>query len=130
MTETTKLNVKLSSFGFKYGSPGGSNFLWDVRFLPNPYWVEELRSQTGLEHEVSDFVLGSAEGQNFLKLVKPLLLFVVQQNIAAGKNNLNLAIGCTGGRHRSVAVVEVLCDLLRIMPVELQCDHRDIGKDA
>lgn len=130
MTERTKLSVKLSSFGFKYGQPEGMNYLWDVRFLPNPYWVGELRPKTGLEHDVSDYVIGSAEGQNFIKLIKPLLLFLAQQNSAAGKKELKLAVGCTGGRHRSVAVVEVLKDLLQMMPVELQCDHRDIAKDA
>ena len=130
MTERTKLRVKLFSFGFKYGQPEGMNFLWDVRFLPNPFWVEDLRPKTGLEYEVSDYVIGSAEGQNFIKLIKPLLLFLAQQNSAAEKKELALAVGCTGGRHRSVAVVEVLKDLLQMMPVELQCDHRDIDKDA
>lgn len=130
MTERTKLIVKLSSFGFKYGQPEGMNYLWDVRFLPNPFWVDELRPKTGLENEVSDYVIGSAEGQNFIKLIKPLLLFLAQQNSTAGKKELRLGVGCTGGRHRSVAVVEVLKDLLQMMPVELQCDHRDITKDT
>lgn len=130
MIKETKLNVNLISFGFKYDPPKDANYLWDVRFLPNPYWQEELRPLTGLKQEVSDFVIGSDEGQGFIKLIKPLLLFLVQQNIVAQKKELYLAIGCTGGRHRSVAVVEVIKDLLQMMPVKLQCDHRDILKDG
>ncbi len=130
MTKETKLNVTLISFGFKYDPPKDANYLWDVRFLPNPYWDEALRPQTGLKHEVSDYVIGSAEGQSFIKLIKPLLFFLVQQNIAAEKKHLNLAIGCTGGRHRSVAVAEVIKDLLQVLPVNLQSDHRDIDKDT
>ncbi len=130
MTEKTKLHVELISFGFKYAPPEDANYLWDVRFLPNPYWDKELRPKTGVEHEVSDYVIGSAEGQSFIKLIKPLLLFLVQQSIAAKKEELKFAIGCTGGRHRSVAVVEVLKDLLRMMPVTLHSSHRDIGKDS
>lgn len=130
MTDTTKLNVKLLSFGFKYNPPKEINLLLDVRFLPNPYWQGELRPLTGLEAEVSDYVIGSAEGQGFLKLVKPLLLYLVQQNAGAGKKDITVAIGCTGGRHRSVAVAEVLQDLLQVMPVNLQCEHRDIAKDS
>jgi UPF0042 nucleotide-binding protein len=130
MTGKTKLNVRLISFGYKYGQPVDANVLFDVRFLPNPYWVEELRTQTGLDREVSDYVISSAEARNFLKLVKPLLLFLVQQYSAAAKKELVIAIGCTGGRHRSVAIVEVLMDLFRVMPVMLDCDHHDIANDS
>lgn len=130
MDQQKKIRINLVSFGFKHGSPPEANYIWDVRFLPNPYWVEELRPKTGLEHEVSDFVIASPEGNSFIKLMKPLLLYLVQQNIAAEKQDLTIAAGCTGGKHRSVAVIEVLKDILQMMPAELRTKHRDIEKDG
>ena len=125
---TRSLHVTLFSFGFKYGLPGDINLLWDVRFLPNPYWVDALRSRTGLERDVADYVVGSTAGKEFLQLLEPLVLFLVSKNSLAGKEELQLAVGCTGGRHRSVAVVEVLQQILRKQPVELTVFHRDIEK--
>ncbi len=125
-----KPKVTLSSFGYKYGIPADSNTVWDVRFLPNPYWEEELRQMTGLEKDISDYVVGSSEGRSFLKLLKTMVIFMVQQNISAGKKEIQLAVGCTGGRHRSVAIAEVLKDLLMMLPVELKVNHRDIEKDV
>ncbi|MBW2683202.1 MAG: hypothetical protein JRC69_06525, partial [Deltaproteobacteria bacterium] len=100
----------LFSFGFKYGAPVDVNVIWDVRFLPNPYWVEELRPQTGRVDKVATYVLESDEGRGFLTLLKPMITFLIEQNSAAGKKSLHLGIGCTGGRHRSVAVTEALAD--------------------
>ncbi len=125
-----KMKVKLLSFGFKYSVPEEVNFMWDVRFLPNPYWDEALRSKTGLEDEVSDYVVGSAEGQGFIKLIKPLLLYITNQNISNKNDELVIAVGCTGGRHRSVAMVEVMNKFIKLMPVQLECTHRDIERDA
>ena len=122
------MKVTLLSFGFKHGMPEDMNYLWDVRCLPNPHWVDELRPKTGRDYDVSEYVIGSAAGQDFLKLVKPVLVYLVQQNIVADKEEITIAVGCTGGRHRSVAIVEVLCDALKVLPVELQCRHRDIDK--
>ncbi len=134
MKETTetknKMNVKLYSFGYKYGMPTDVNMLWDVRFLPNPYWEKELRHNNGMDKDVSDYVIGSSEGRSFLKLLRTFVIFLVQQNIAAGKESLTFAIGCTGGRHRSVAVIEVLMDILQVLPVQLHVEHRDIDKDG
>ncbi len=129
MAEKAKMKVKLISFGYKHGAPQDANYVWDVRFLPNPYWEEELRPKTGLDNEVSDYVVGSTEGHDFLKLLKPMLYYLVQQNIAADKEDLLLAVGCTGGRHRSVAVIDVIGDMLQMLNVELQVEHRDIEKD-
>lgn len=129
MSKKGKMKVRLLSFGFKYGIPENINYLWDVRFLPNPYWVDALRPMTGRDHEVSNYVIGSDEGRAFVTLIKPLILYLVQQNSSAEKEEIVLAVGCTGGRHRSVAVVEVLCDLLKMMPCLLQCEHRDIERD-
>ena len=125
---TGTLRVFLFSFGFKYGLPEEVNFLWDVRFLPNPYWVESLRERTGKEKDVSQHAIGNALGEEFLKLVEPLICFLIEKNTLVQKDAMHLAIGCTGGRHRSVAVVESLRKVLDKLPVELTVYHRDIEK--
>jgi len=124
------LNVELFSFGFKHGTPADAQLLFDVRFLPNPYWQEELRAKSGLLPEVSAYVIDSGGGQEFLALLKPLLDCVLQQSAASGKEQIRIGIGCTGGRHRSVAVVEYLAAWLeQNEQVQIQAVHRDIGKD-
>jgi RNase adapter protein RapZ len=129
-TDRTKLlHVILLSFGFKYGVPADINILWDVRFLPNPYWIETLRPRTGLEKVVADYVVKSEEGREFLRLIEPLVLFLVEKNTLTKRQELNLAVGCTGGRHRSVAVAEAMREILQRQPVVLTVLHRDIGKD-
>lgn len=130
MTSEKRMKVTLLSFGFKYGVPESLNYLWDVRFLPNPYWQKELRPLTGLNQEVSDYVIGSREGIAFLKLLKPMLYYIIQQNIGAEKQELVMAVGCTGGRHRSVAVVEVIKDILQMLNVDLDVRHQDITRDS
>jgi UPF0042 nucleotide-binding protein len=129
MAKINTMKIKLISFGFKYGSPDNVNYLWDVRFLPNPYWVDELRAKTGCDHEVSEYVIGSSEGHSFIKQLKPFLLYLVQQNKVAEKDELVLAIGCTGGKHRSVAVAEVINDILKTMSFEIEMEHRDIDRE-
>lgn len=130
MNTIPRLRLVLFSFGFKYGAPVDINQLWDVRFLPNPYWVEELRPQTGLTPEVGAYVLESAAGSHFLSLFLPLVDCVVEESLAAGKKSLRLAVGCTGGRHRSVAVVERLAAALSLPEVDLTVFHRDIERDG
>jgi len=130
MESTERLKIVLFSFGFKYGAPADVNVLWDVRFLPNPYWVEKLRPSTGLVDEVAAYVLESERGKGFIALLRPMIRFLIEQNRAAGKKSLRIAVGCTGGRHRSVAVAEALIDSLEDMPVELTVFHRDIERDA
>jgi RNase adaptor protein for sRNA GlmZ degradation len=122
------LHIILFSFGFKFGIPEDVNMLWDVRFLPNPYWVESMRARSGQEKDVADYVVESPAGQEFLRLMKPLLLFLVQKNQEALKTELRLGVGCTGGKHRSVAVVEALRLALQEQPVQLTIFHRDIDK--
>lgn len=129
MDTTRQLRVILFSFGFKYGAPVDINQLWDVRFLPNPYWVPELRSKSGREPEVAAYVMASQVGQAFWQHLQPLLLFLVKENLAADKKTLRIAIGCTGGRHRSVAVTEKIAELLSRQPLQLTVFHRDIGRD-
>lgn len=123
-------SVTFFSFGYKYGPPGHANLLYDVRFLPNPYWVEKLRPKTGLESDIADYVLLSGEGRIFFTKLLPLLEFLFAAYPKAGKKELHLGIGCTGGRHRSVAVVEALAAHFSKQSFAVQTYHRDIDKDS
>lgn len=123
--ERKQVRLVLYSFGFKHGVPIDANMVWDVRFLPNPYWQEDLRPLSGLEQDVADYVLKSEQGRTFLELLKPLLLFLIKMSGTSEKSNFRLAVGCTGGRHRSVAVVEALRRFLTEQDVELTIFHRD-----
>jgi len=129
MTPQDTFRVEVFSFGFKYGTPSEINFVFDVRSLPNPYWVKEMRARTGQEAEVAAYVLESDAGKEYLKHLMPFLQFLVQQHKEAGKGVLRVAIGCTGGRHRSVAVTEVLANILKTTTDEVHMLHRDITKD-
>ena len=124
-----QVNVVIYSFGFKHGVPVDANMVWDVRFLPNPYWQEELRPLSGCEKEISDFVLQSDQGKEFLALLQPLLSFLLDSNSKSEKTNMRIAIGCTGGRHRSVAVVEALHRFLSENEVDLTVFHRDMDRE-
>jgi len=124
-----QFDVLLFSFGFKYGTPEDANMLFDVRFLPNPYWEEDMRQLTGRDDTVAAYVLESPEGRQFLTRVLPLLEFVIRCNCRAGKMPMHIGIGCTGGHHRSVAVVEKLGSLLQDETLLLRVCHRDIDKE-
>ncbi|MCI5218313.1 MAG: hypothetical protein D3914_03760 [Candidatus Electrothrix sp. LOE2] len=128
------MKITLFSFGFKHGYPE-ANIVWDVRFLPNPYWEKDLREHTGLEERIAAYALDNAAGRKFLEHFSSLVSFTVQQHKAGKREELRCAIGCTGGRHRSVAVTEylrtVLSDVLSEYPDskdELIVYHRDIEK--
>ncbi len=129
MSVSKKLRLTLFSFGYKYGQPEQGNFLLDVRCLPNPYWDERLRPYTGLAAEVAAFVLHSKAGEEMLQRLESLLFCWVLQQAAAEKEELTIAIGCTGGRHRSVAVVEALARFLMEKGFMVNCFHRDIARD-
>jgi UPF0042 nucleotide-binding protein len=122
------LAVQLQSFGFRYGIPAASDMVMDVRFLPNPHFVPELQPLSGLDAAVSDFVLSQEGSQEFLRHFKGFLAFLLPQYQAEGKSYLTISIGCTGGRHRSVAIVEELKAWLAADNVTLQVSHRDIAK--
>lgn len=122
------LNITLYSFGFKHGHPR-ADLVWDVRFLPNPYWVEELQAHTGREPQVARYVLENETGARFLALLEPLLLFLLDEYTARGREAVILAVGCTGGRHRSVALIEYLRSLLQAKGLAPQVYHRDIDKE-
>lgn len=124
------MKIVVFSFGFKYGSPVDINYIIDVRFLPNPFWVEDLKHKTGQEKDVADYVLLSKEGLEFTDRLLQFIDFLVSRNMDAGKSILRIGIGCTGGRHRSVAVAESIAALLREEPVSLSLYHRDIQKDG
>jgi UPF0042 nucleotide-binding protein len=124
------MKITLFSFGFKYGYPE-ANMVWDVRFLPNPYWNLQLREHTGLEESVATYALDNATGRQFLEHLEPIVLFTVNSHKKAGRKELSYAVGCTGGRHRSVAVTEHLRRCLADhidSGDELIVSHRDIEK--
>jgi UPF0042 nucleotide-binding protein len=122
------VNITLFSFGFKHGY-AQADLVWDVRFLPNPHWVPELQVHTGKDAQVAQYVLENETGTRFLTLLEPLLTFLFDQYTANGREDITLAVGCTGGKHRSVAVVEHLVSLLRDRGFAPQVYHRDIGKE-
>lgn len=123
-----KMTVFLTSFGYKYGIPHDTDMILDVRFLPNPFFVNELRGKSGLEPEVQDYVMKREETRIFLDRLYSLLEFALPQYEREGKNSLTLALGCTGGKHRSVVLTEVLRKRLDNGHFGIHVKHRDIDK--
>ena len=121
------MHISMVSFGFKNGLPRDADLVFDVRFLPNPHWKPELRPRTGTDPEVAAFVLENPDTQGFLERVLELLLFLAPRYRAEGKAYLTIAVGCTGGRHRSVAVAGELSRRLADGGVEISVFHRDAG---
>ncbi len=129
--EYQNLFITVLSFGFKYGIPADSDLVFDVRFLPNPYYVEGLRPKTGNDEEVRDYVLQYEASHIFLNKLEDMVKFLIPNYIAEGKNQLIISIGCTGGKHRSVTLAnELYRRLLDQKGYGLKIEHRDIGKDA
>lgn len=125
------LMITVLSFGFKYGIPGDSDLVFDVRFLPNPYYVEELRPLTGNDREIQEFVMGSAPAVEFSDKLEDMIRFLIPNYIAEGKYQLVISIGCTGGKHRSVTIAnELYRRLSRDTEYGVRIEHRDIVKDA
>lgn len=123
---TTALSVKLLSFSFKRGVPSDADLVFDVRFLKNPHFVQALRPLTGLNAKVAKYVLSEAPTKRFMELATALLKFLLPHYIAEGKTYLTVAIGCTGGRHRSVAIAEALGrKLRRTHGIKLRVRHRE-----
>ena len=125
---TPTLTVSLVSFGYKYGLPTDADLAFDCRFLPNPFFVEELRPKTGLDAAVASYVLDRDDTREFLQHVQGLLLFSIPRYQREGKSYLTIAIGCTGGRHRSVTLVEELRWRLARSGVHVLVRHRDIER--
>lgn len=122
------MQVTLSSFGYKYGLPDAET-IWDVRFLQNPYYVPGLKEGTGLDPEVAGYVLNNDAARKFFAAFVPFLLLFLQGHADAGRQEVRLAVGCTGGRHRSVAVAEELKRLLTAHRIETRVAHRDMDKE-
>ena len=123
-----KMNLFLTSFGYKYGIPHDADMIIDVRFLPNPFFVAELRAKKGLEPDVEEFILQRQETHLFLDRLYSLLEFTLPQYVREGKSSLTLALGCTGGKHRSVVLVEELKRRLDGAQFRIHVKHRDIDK--
>ena len=124
---TKKMTLNLVSFGFKHGTPYDADIIMDVRFLPNPNFVDELKAFTGQDKRVSDFVLNTIPGKGFMDRFSQLIAFLVPNYINEGKSYLTIGIGCTGGRHRSVAIVEKMMKTMKKNDAgyELRVFHRD-----
>jgi UPF0042 nucleotide-binding protein len=127
-SDPRRMNLFLTSFGYKYGTPPDADIIMDVRFLPNPFFVHELRDKKGLEPDVEEFVLKREETNGFLERLYTLLEFALPYYVQEGKSSLTVALGCTGGRHRSVVLVEELKRRLQAKPFRIHVKHRDIDK--
>lgn len=122
--------ITILSFGFKYGIPTDCDLVFDVRFLPNPYYDQELKPQTGNDKPVYEYVMSSPKATEFLDKLKDMLEFLIPNYIEEGKNQLVVGIGCTGGKHRSVSIANALSEKLSNLEYGYKVEHRDIKKDA
>ncbi len=123
-----QLEVTVEAFGFKHGIPLDADLVFDVRFLPNPYYLEELRPLTGLDRPVAQYVFDSNDARSFMAKVEDLLDFLLPLYVEEGKLSLLIAVGCTGGRHRSVAIAAALTDYLKAKGISAENVNRDIKK--
>ncbi len=128
-TNTRTLRITVLSFGFKYGLPPDADFVLDARFLPNPFWVPELRDHTGMQPDVSSYVLGQPGAKEFVSGYATLVGATAPGFQREGKRYLTVAIGCTGGKHRSVAIAEALAGQLRDGGLAAHAQHRDLGRE-
>ncbi|MBR3315398.1 MAG: RNase adapter RapZ [Atopobiaceae bacterium] len=126
LSDQQLLEVHVFSFGFKHGMPVEADLLIDVRFLPNPFWDPEMRTLTGEDPMVRDFVLGNEVTKEFLEVWKHLLDVVMPGYITEGKSRVSVAIGCTGGQHRSVAIANATAEFLKEREYRVACTHRDL----
>lgn len=122
------MEVRVLSFGFKHGIPTEADLVFDVRFLPNPYYVAELRPLTGLDEGVRDYALSSSQSQEFLKKLTEFATYLLPRYLEEGKASLAIAVGCTGGHHRSVAVAHALAESIRRLNYPVSESHRDLGR--
>jgi len=124
--ERERMQIQVVSFGYSLGIPWDADLVMDVRFLPNPNYVESLKLKSGLDKEVYDFVMSKKETEKFLKIFSKLLSYTIPNYILEGKNYLKIAIGCTGGRHRSVVIAKEIFNFLKERGYEIILDHRDL----
>ena len=129
--EYNSLMITVLSFGFKNGIPADADLVFDVRFLPNPFYIDELKHKTGNDKEVQDYVMSFPEASAFLGKLIDMLDFLIPNYIKEGKHQLVIGIGCTGGKHRSVTLANKLYERLQDQnDYGVRLEHRDIGKDA
>lgn len=129
LTGKETLRITVSSFGFKYGLPADADIVMDVRFLPNPNYIPQIRRFSGEEKKIREFVLSKKVTKDFLKSFKELLTFLIPNYIREGKNHLLIALGCTGGTHRSVVLAEEVGKFLKQQKYRVNVSHRDLGKE-
>lgn len=129
-SEYSNLFVTVLSFGFKYGIPVDADLVFDVRFLPNPYYIEELKPLTGNDKAIRDYVFGFEAADIFIEKLEDMIKFLLPNYVEEGKNSLVIAIGCTGGKHRSVTIANALAGKLKSTEYGCKVEHRDIDKDT
>lgn len=123
------MTVEITSFGFKYGIPLDADIVYDVRFLPNPFYIPEMKSKTGLDNEVADYVMSSSLAQEYLSKLNDFMDFLLPNYVEEGKSTLVIAVGCTGGKHRSVTLANELYRHILDKNYNTHISHRDINKD-
>jgi len=123
------MSVSVISFGYKYGLPMEADLVFDVRFMPNPYYIENLRHKTGMDQEVYDYVFSFQQTEDYMKRLKELLSFSLPLYAEEGKTVLVIAVGCTGGHHRSVSVTRALASYIRQLGYQVSENHRDMGRN-
>lgn len=126
---TSQINIHVMAFGFKYGAPLDADLVFDVRCFPNPFYIEELKSKTGNDRAVREYVMQFEESQKFVEKLKDMMDFLIPLYIKEGKSSLTIAIGCTGGKHRSVTMTNLLAENLLSKGYNANCVYRDIGKE-
>ncbi|ERI94359.1 hypothetical protein HMPREF1982_00994 [Clostridiales bacterium oral taxon 876 str. F0540] len=124
-----ELMITVLSFGFKYGIPVDSDLVFDVRFLPNPFYIPELKAFSGNDKEVKDYVFGFEETKTFVNKLEDMIEFLIPNYLREGKRQLIISIGCTGGRHRSVSIANEIYERLKANNHKINIDHRDINED-
>jgi len=127
-SDVSNMEISVVSFGFKYGIPMDSDLMFDVRFLPNPFYIDDLKHKTGNDKEVNDFIMQYEVSKTFFKKLADMVKFLIPQYIEEGKSNLVIAIGCTGGHHRSVTLANLLGKELEQAKIHATVTHRDINK--
>ena len=126
--EKGDMSVSVTSFGFKYGLPMEADLVFDVRFMPNPFYIQELREKTGLDREVSEYVFSFQQTHDYMAKLRDLLAFTLPLYAEEGKTELVIAVGCTGGHHRSVSITHALAEEIRALGYRVRENHRDMNR--
>ena len=128
VSQKEEMRITIISFGYKYGVPSDADIVMDVRFLPNPYYVEALKNHTGNDKKVKKYVMGFEDAKKFTKSFFSMIANIIPKYVKEGKSYLSIALGCTGGKHRSVVLANALGDYLGKKGFSVTLKHRDIGR--